>query len=402
MNLLKEHCYSALWLSVWVTFLLLTGCNANYEAMAKKRIDYARNNTGKIVIAAIGDSNHSQYINGIKLAVEEINESEKGLLGRPLELSIKPAASDVSAAKSLIRRIASNPEVSLVLGHSSDKVVLRASALYEQSKLLFFPPLSQTKELTSHGYLFTFRMLPDNTHMAEQISNEIQAAGYKQIAVLNSHMDQQRQLSLVFQGAATKSGLNIVYTHSFFADMMDYRALLSGLKDKSFDAVFLSADERSAARLIHQMREMGIDKPVFGSNELNSEGFITAIGMSEHKTIVPGIYDVSAKNWVNQHFVARYRGKYHQTPNADAAQGYDSVMLFANKVIKAQTTQPDILASTIRFSQPWRGVTGCYSFNKKGELKNKRFYFQVLNKGIFQPFLITPPLLKAREKTTCE
>ena len=368
-----------------VCLVMLTGCNVDYEAMAKHRGDYATANTGEIVIAAIEDADHPQYIQGITLAVEEINKSKNKLLGRPLTLSIEPGTNDFKSSKSMIRRIAKNPKISIVLGHSSDNVVLPASSLYEKSKVLFFPPLSRAEELTSHDYLFTFRMVPDNIHLSRQIFDKTQVLGYKHIAVLYTRTDAHREFALLFKDAATENGLNPVFNYSFFAETMDYRPFLSDLKKKDFDAVFLSADVKTTTRLIRQMREMGIEKPIFGSGDLDTETFKTTIGMTEQKIIIPTPYNVSAENWVKNHFVTRYRNKYHQPPNADAAQGYDSVMLFANKVAKAQTTQPDVLASTIRFSQPWMGVTGNYSFNKKGNLENKYYSFQVFNQGKFQP-----------------
>jgi len=77
--------------------------------------------------------------------------------------------------------------------------------------------------------------------------------------------------------------------------------------------------------------------------------------------------------------VARYRHKYNQLPNVKAAQG-----LFANKVERARSTQPALLASTVRFSPPWTGVSGIYHFTKQGNLQGKPYFFKVLNKQQWQ------------------
>ena len=372
-----------------ICLLLLTGCRVDYESMARQRVEYAKINQGDIVIAAIQDTDKSHYINGVSLAVEEINQSNGGLLGRPLKLIIEQGYDDFESSKPVIRRIADNPMASIVLGHINDKVVTPASVVYEKSQLLFFPPLTTSKELTSHGSLFTFRMLPDNIHMAEQISSTAETLLYKKIAVLYARADKYREFSLLFEQAATKTGLKLVFSHSFFGQTDDYRPFLSDLKKEKFDAVFLSANAKTATRLIRQMREMGINNPILGSADLNSQEFTTSVGAAGNNTIVPTPYNVLADNRINQNFITRYRDKYEQSPNADAAQGYDSVMLFANKVERAQSTVPALLASTVRFSPPWIGVTGTYRFSKEGDIEGKRYFFQVLKNEKWQPLSAT-------------
>lgn len=382
-----------------ICLLLLAGCRADYESMAQHRFEYAKMNQGDVVIAAIQDTAKSDYIKGISLAVQEINQSNGGLLGRPLKLTIEQGHHDFKSSKSMIRRITDNPKISIVLGHINDKVVIPSSVIYEKSQLLFFPPFTTSKELTSHGSLFTFRMLPDNAHMAEQISSMAETLLHKKIAVLYARADQHREFSLLFEQAATKRGLNLVFSHSFFGQTDDYRPFLSDLKKKDFDAVFLSASAKTATRLIRQMREMGINNPILGSADLSSQEFKTSVGAAGNNTIVPTPYNVLADNSTNQNFVTRYSDKYKQSPDADAAQGYDSVMLFANKVERAQSTLPALLASTVRFSPPWVGVTGTYHFSKEGDIEGKRYFFQILNNEKWQPLSATHlPLLKGTGK----
>ena len=129
---------------------------------------------------------------------------------------------------------------------------------------------------------------------------------------------------------------------------------------------------------------MGINIPIMGSRNLASELFKISAGTAGNKTIVPTPYNVQAKDSINKVFVAHYREKYNQLPDADAAQGYDSVMLYADKVAKAGSTQPALLASIVRFSPPWTGISGMYHFNKKGSIEEKPYFFQALHNETWQ------------------
>jgi branched-chain amino acid transport system substrate-binding protein len=361
--------------------LLLAGCNADYEAMAERRLEYARMNQGDIIIAAIQDSDQSNYIKGAILAVEEINQHNGGLPGRNLKLHIEQGSNDFESAKSTIRRIAANPKVSAVLGHRRSKVAIPASIIYEKSQILFLSPFALSERLTSHGFEYVFRMLPDNNFMTAQMSSIAETLGYKKIAVLYARDDYSREFSFLFEEAAIRRGLKLVFHASFFGTEVNFRPLISDLRNADFDAVFLSAEASTAATMVKQLREMGIDTPILGSDRLNSDEFKTLAGLTGNKTIVPTLYNTQANNTLNQTFVTHYQNKYLELPDADAAQGYDSVMLFAKTATKARSTLPALLASTLRFMPPWIGVTGLHHYNKEGDIQGKKYFFQALNNG---------------------
>lgn len=367
--------------------IALAGCKADYEAMAKQRIEYANMNQGDVVIAAFQESDKSHYMQGVSLAVEQINQTHGGVLGRPLKLIVEQDHDDFESSKPIIRRIAENPEVSMVLGHRNDKVAIPASVVYEKSQILFFPSFTSSKKLTSHGSLFTFRLLPDNIHMAGQISSTARNMKFKKIAVLFDRADKYRGFSLLLRQEAVKKGLELVTIHSFYSQTVNYRPFLSDLKKKEFDAVFVSASDKTAARLVRQMREMGITAPILGPSELGSDEFKTSAGNAGDNTIVPTAYNVLSDSRINQDFVNSYRDKYEQLPDAEAAQGYDAVMLFADKVETAGSSLPSSLATSVRFSPAWTGVTGTFRFNKKGDIEGKNYYFQVLKNEEWQPLM---------------
>jgi len=365
-----------------ITCCLLTACNVDYEKIASQRLKYAQQNQGEIVIVALQDSDGSHYIKGAMLAVEEINQ-QKGLLGRPLKLLVEQDSPDFVTARPTIRRIVSNPKVSAVMGHRSTAVAIPASAIYEKAQVLFFSPFITEEELTSHGFGYTFRLLADNKQLVKQMSSLGKILGFKKIAVLYARADEHRKFALLFKETA-RNDFNLVFDQPFFGETLDFRSILSDLKQKDADAIFLSGGAKTASRLSKQAREMGIDIPIMGSRNLDSEIFKTSAGVAGNKTIVPTPYNVQAKNPINQVFVTHYRNKYNQLPDADAAQGYDSVMLFADKVERARSTRPALLASIVRFSPPWTGISGMYRFNKEGNIQGKPYFFQVLNNENWQ------------------
>jgi len=209
---------------LWLLLLVcLSGCSSpDFELMAKKRLEYARQNKGDIEIVVFEDpansiyiNGTSTYLNGIKLAVENINQRSGKLLGRSIKLNIEQDASTFDATKNTLRRIADNPKITAVLGHADSNIAIPASVVYERSQILFMPPFSTAQGLTSHNFQYVFRMMPSAKIMAEQLVSVANILGYQKIVILYSRDDVNRELAFLFEDFAVQMGIDLVQNSSF-------------------------------------------------------------------------------------------------------------------------------------------------------------------------------------------
>jgi len=377
----------------------LTGCSVDYESAAEHRLEYAKKNKGDIVIAVFQDVDKSNYIKGVVLAVEQIQQ-QGGLLGRNIKLLIEQDDLDFDSMKSTIRRIAANPKVSAVLGHRSSALAIPASVVYEKSKILFLPPFATVKGLTAHNFNYVFRMLPANQVMARQMASIAATLGYEKMVTLYARDDYSRELAFLFEDAAIKQGIELVHHASFFDKDRNFRPVISQFNALEFDAIFLSSKAKPAVRIVEQLREMAVDTPIIGSDTLSSNDFKEHVGLAGNKTIVPTVYNATAENIPNQQFIASYQNKYRELPDVSAAQGYDSVMLFAETVERAQSTIPPLLSSKLHFMPAWVGVTGIHHFDNAGDIRGKKYLFHALNDSEWHmlPAIHIPFLLGRLEK----
>jgi branched-chain amino acid transport system substrate-binding protein len=397
--------HSHVWL-LWVIFL--SGCSSpDFELMAKKRLDYARQNKGDIEIVVFEDpansiyaNGTSTYLNGIKLAVEEINQRSGKLLGRSIKLSIEQDGGSFEASKNTLRRIADNPKITAVLGHADSNIAIPASVVYERSQILFMPPFSTAQGLTSHNFQYVFRMMPSAKIIAEQLAYVANILGYKKLVILYSRDDVNRELAFLFEDAALQLGIELVQNSSFFAKESNYRPLISQFNSKAFDAIFIAAGPEESAHVVQQLREMGISKPILGNEVLNVPSYAEIAGPAAENTIVPIVFRPTKNNPLNMAFIKHYQEKYGMAADIDSAQGYDSLMLLATTIEKAGSTVPPLLSSTLHYLPAWAGVTGLYAFDSSGELRGKRYMFNVWQGGGWHvlPAINSPYLLRRFEK----
>jgi branched-chain amino acid transport system substrate-binding protein len=369
------------WLLAFIALSLLAGCGMDYQELAKLRQRFAAMTRGDIHIVAIEEPWSKTYINGIKLAVNAINKKPEKLLNRHVRLSIETGGDSFDEAQSTVLKIAADPSVCAVLGHRRSEVAIPASVIYEASQIIFMPPFATAKGLTGHNFKFVFRMTPNNAVMAEQLASVAQLLGYKSVALLYEQNDQNRELAFLFDDAAVERGVKLAHRRSFAKDAEDYRDIITEFSSKPIDMVFLSASTVAGARMVKQMREMGVTLPVMGGDALNAHDYNELTGMDGDNTIVPILYLQDADTHHNQRFIEEYQKAYSEAPDQNAALGYDSVRLLADAIRKAKSTTPLSMSSTLHYMPYWTGVTGVHSFDAQGDVIGKKYFFQVQRDG---------------------
>lgn len=370
-------------LSVLVIFasIVFSLFEPDFEGMAEARSHYASLNKGDINIVAIEDFAETNYVKGIRLAVEEINSSPQKLLGRNIHLSIAKEGRNFTESKPIIRRIAGNPKVTAVLGHRKSSIAIPASVIYEKSQVIFLPSFATSKMLTGHNFKYVFRMSPNNETMAKQLASTAHILGYRNVVILYARDDVSRELAFVFEEASLNKGIKLIKRASFFAEEKNFRTIISQFNSDPFDAIFIASGAESAGLLTKQLREMGIDKPILGNDTLNNNSYSEIAGKSADKTILPSLYHEDKNNALKLEFTRSYRNKFNGQPDYNAAQGYDSMKLLAAAIARAGATSPPLISSTLHFMPSWVGITGIHDFDASGEMQGKKYYFQTWREG---------------------
>ena len=360
---------------------LLPACSPNFDNMAEQRLAWARQAKGPIKIVAVGNEAQSNFIKGILLAAEEINRSKEKLLGRELVIQEEEDGASFEKSKPLIRRIAADPTVTAVIGHRSSSIAIPASVLYERSQVIFFPPFSTAKTLTGHGFKYVFRMAPNNDIMAKQLASASSILGYKKMVILYGRTDLSRELAFMFEDAALKQGIEFTKRSSFFEADTNYRDIISQINVEAFDAIFISSGSTSAARMAQQLRGMGINTPIVGTDSLNNLNYGALAGEASNKTLIPSLYQSDRDDKIVLGFKQRYLARFNVTPDYNAAQGYDSLRLLASAIKRSGSTLTPLISSTLHFMPAWVGVTGIHSFDQSGDIQGKKYFFKTWREG---------------------
>ncbi len=359
----------------------------------KTWIDKVQEFTSEIHLGVIWSGNNKAeddeekdgFLNGVKLAVEEINKPN-GILGRKLAIykeyieRNKLERKSLDKSREIAERMRNNEKIRAIIGRQSSSLTIPFTYVYESSNIVYFAVSATNNNVIRHGMRFIFRQLPDNKDFARALVNFCILQKYQNLSLLYSRDSYSEELSYAFRDYAIENKLNIVFEKSFFQDQenfMDIAANIANLNELKPDAIFLATVVPTAVRVVKDLRSMEITIPLIGSDALDGNNFAHAVGEQGDHLVVPTIYNPFSKHPENIHFVKAYKRRYGNQPDTWAAQGYDAVKLLAYTMSKGITV-PTSIATSLRYQLHYTGATGRYSYDENGNLQEKPIYFKEL------------------------
>lgn len=300
-----------------------------------------------------------EVLRGAEIAAAAIEA--RGLLGgRPLGLVVGSADGQWGAGTTELARLIYGEDVWALLGavdgrsaHLAEQVVTRA-----RGRVVLVTPWATDPTLTEIQIPWFFRLVPDDRQQTAVLVREIfEVRRLAHIAVLveegyDAHVSSETFVKAVPTGAVT----------SFHAGDGSVRPLLGRLRRTEVDGWVFFGRPASAARWLQELREAGLDRPVFAPLVLAGGEFLERVRGSAAGAVlvVPG----GVQEFVDGQFRREFVGAYGDSPGPLAFYAYDGLMVLAEAIRAAGFDREairDALAG-IRFA----GVTGPVEFDSSG------------------------------------
>ncbi len=307
---------------------------------------------------------------GVQFAVEEINAAgglEVGGRKLKIEVETQDDQSKPDEAKNIAVKFAADPGVVAVLGEVASTRSITAAPVYQQAGIPMISPSSTNPEVTEKGdYIFRVCFIDpfQGFVMAKFAAEELKA---KKVAILRDQsQDYSVGLANAFTEAFTQMGGQISKDVSYNAKDADFRSQLAQVKGA--DAIFIPGYYGEVGTIARQAREQGITVPLLGGDGWDSPKLIEGAGGAGGA--LEGCYfsthyspdDQSPKV---QDFVKKYSEKTGKKPASLVAQGYDAMMILADAIRRAGSTDRQKVRDALAQTKDFDAVTGKITINEK-------------------------------------
>lgn len=303
--------------------------------------------------------------NAIQLAFEQINAAG-GVLGKKVRVIVEDDQSKPEEAATAVTKLINQNHVVAMLGEVSSSRSLAAAPICQANGVPMISPSSTNPRVTQVGdYIFRVCFIdPFQAEVGARIAWEI--LKLKKVAILSDvRNDYSVGLQTFFRQTYKGFGGEIVAEQSYSEGDSDFRAQLTQIKSANPEGIYVPGYYTEVGTIARQARELGITVPLIGGDGWDSPRLWEIGGEALNGCHFSNHYSVDDPSPAVQKFVADYKAKYNQVPDALAALGYDAARILADAMKRAGSTSGDKVRDALSATKDFAGVTGTITINKE-------------------------------------
>jgi branched-chain amino acid transport system substrate-binding protein len=315
-------------------------------------------------VASYGEAS----VNGIMMAFDEINAAGgiDGMQIVPVKVDNK---SDAAEATSLETRLMVQEGVVAVLGPATSGNYMATIPVATENSIPIISASATADQgvtVDANGKVndFVFRLCFNDSFQGITMANfaSTNLSAKNAVIIQDKSSDYAEGLAKNFITTFEASGGTIVAQEGYVGKDKDFNAILTSIKDKDFDVIFLPGYYQEAGLIIKQARDLGITAPILGADGFDSPVLLELAGATALNDVYfSNHYSSLDQDPKVQDFIKAYTEKYGVEPNAFNALGYDLGMYVADAIKRAGSVDPVAIKDALAATQDFAGVTGTFS-----------------------------------------
>ena len=303
-----------------------------------------------------------------ELAAAEIN-AKGGVLGRPIQVVFADTRGKPEEGTAAAERLISQEKVVAITGEFHSSVFLAEMEVAHKAGIPIIAVDVWALSITAKGYPEVFRVAPNQALIASKYGDWIAAAGFKNVAFIFEKTDGGQSARDVLLPVLDKHGVKY---EAVGADpnSTEFTAQIERFKSHQppFDFFMTAYSEAGAYPMVSQSHTLGF-APTPRTGIGNSGGpavdptFWKNVGEAG-KYLVTEIVGLPKNAWNDKTkaFVAAYKKKYNQPPSPQAIENYDAMLVVADAIGRAKSTDGKALIAALEKTDIVLG-RGRYTFS---------------------------------------
>jgi len=352
---------------------------------------------GLVELSGTGATSGTNFNDGVKLAVKEINGAG-GILGRKIDYTANDTQSQPQVSKALAIK-AIDDGAYIVMGPVFSGSIMVSMAETRRAEIPNFTG-GEAAAITQQGNPYVFRTSFTQSSampkVARYLNDNLKA---KTVAVIFTNNDFGKGGRDVFTKALEPYGIKVVADISTDPGQLDFSGAVLKAKQANVDALFVYTNEEEAARALRELRKQGYDKPIVGETVLTSQKVIELAGDAANGAVAHVGLTADAPDAGIRAFAAKFQKEYNYKPDHNGLKGYTAMYIVKAVTEKVGKLDPKAFADAMRgirlSAKEYPGILIDVSFDKNGDLDRESYMTKVVN-GKQEVVATLPPLSASR------
>lgn len=311
----------------------------------------------------------------LELLRDEVNR-QGGVLGpdgkrHPLEVIIYDDQSQPTQAVLAVTRLIEQDRVPVVICCATSGASVPAVDVVQRAQIpMIATASSQAITHPPEERQWVFKPIWDGDQVAEGLLRNLQQRNVRRVALLSVANEFGESGKIAFEQLGSQYGIELVVNDTFNAGVTDLTPQLVRVRASNPEALVIYANIPEVVVALKNMRDLGMDIPVYLTNAVASPAFLEAAGETAEGAIVQtgkvfvfeDLPDSDPQKPVIAEFVRLYESRYGSRPDAFAGHAYDAFWLIVQAFEKAGQ-DPAGIRDAIEGTSRFVGITGVLTFS---------------------------------------
>jgi branched-chain amino acid transport system substrate-binding protein len=336
---------------------------------------------GLVELSGTGATSGTNFDNGVKLAVKEINAAG-GILGRKVEYTSADTQSNPQIAKALAQK-AVDDGVYVVMGPVFSGSIIVSMAETKKAEITNFTG-GEAASITQQGNPYIFRTSFTQTSAMPKVARYLkESLGAKTVALIWVNNDFGKGGRDTLMKDLDKAGIKTVADISTDPGQVDFSGAVLKAKQANADALIVYTNEEEAARALRELRKQGYDKPIVGETVLTSQKVIELAGDAANGAIAHVGLTPDAPQPAIKAFDEKFQKEYKYKSDHNGMKGYSAMYMVKLQTEKLGKVDSKALAAALHGAKftvkESPGVLLDVTFDGNGDLDRESFMTKVVN-----------------------
>lgn len=279
---------------------------------------------------------------GIILALEEANQ-DGGAHGLPFRLLERNDQGPWGASSNEMARLTLEDEVWAVFGSAEAASVHIALRVALKTRTPVISTGCSDPTLTETGIPWIVRTFPDDRQNAYRLAHTIyREQNQRRVAVVRVNDKYGRMGVQEFIEASVRLGRPPPLEIRFPPGETDFAAQIRRVAGSGADAVCFWGQAEEGGHFVRQLRQAGIDWPLYGCDLLVSPRFLELAGKAAEGAVLTTPWNREREGPRFARFQQAFQTRFVRPPDAFAAYGYDGARLVVAAIRSAGLNRPRI------------------------------------------------------------
>jgi branched-chain amino acid transport system substrate-binding protein len=350
---------------------------------------------GLVELSGTGATSGTNFNDGVKLAVKEINAAG-GILGRKIEYAASDTQSQPQIAKALTIK-AIDDDAYVVMGPVFSGSILVSMVETRRAGIPNFTG-GEAAAITQQGNPYVFRTSFTQTTAMPKVARYVkESLNARTVAIIYTNNDFGKGGRDVFIRALEPQGIKVVADISTDPGQLDFSGAVLTARQANADVLFVYTNEEEAARALRELRRQGYDKPIVGETVLTSQKVIELAGDAANGAVAHVGLTADSPDPGIRAFAVKFQKEYNYKSDHNGMKGYTGMYIVKAVTEKVGRFDSKAFADAmhgIRLSaKEYPGILMDVSFDNNGDLDRASFMTKVVNGK--QEVIATLPALSA-------